>query len=120
MQMPGRRSGVEVARELAGSPTRVLVLSASGGPADVLEAVKAGGSGQTMMKSAGAAALVDAVRRTAAGDAVFTPRLAGLVGGVPMYRRRGHRAAARRPRDRQGVGKVAILGVSRRDAPVRV
>lgn len=83
LQMPGR-SGVEVARALAGSATRVLVLSASGESADVLEAVKAGAAGY-LVKSAGAAELVDAVRRTAAGDAVFTAGLAGLLLGE--YRR---------------------------------
>jgi DNA-binding NarL/FixJ family response regulator len=82
LQMPGL-SGVEVARAVAGS-TKVLVLSASGEQQDVLEAVKAGASGY-LLKSATAAELVDAVRRTAAGDAVFTPGLAGLVLGE--YRR---------------------------------
>lgn len=60
--------------------TRVLVLSASGAHEDVLEAVKAGASGY-LVKSASAEELVDAVRRTAAGDAVFTAGLAGLVLG---------------------------------------
>jgi len=83
LQMPGR-SGVEVTAALSGSGTRVLVLSASGESDDVLEAVKAGASGY-LLKSAGAAELVDAVRRTAAGQAVFTPGLAGLVLGE--YRR---------------------------------
>ena len=82
LQMPGL-SGVEVARAVAGS-TKVLVLSASGEQQDVLEAVKAGASGY-LLKSATAAELVDAVRRTAAGQAVFTPGLAGLVLGE--YRR---------------------------------
>ena len=83
LQMPGR-SGVEVTRALAGSGTRVLVLSASGESQDVLEAVKAGASGY-LLKSAGSGELVGAVRRTAAGEAVFTPALAGLVLGE--YRR---------------------------------
>lgn len=90
LQMPGR-SGVEVTRALAGSPTRVLVLSASGESADVLEAVKAGASGY-LLKSATAAELADAVRRTAAGDAVFTAGLAGLLLGE--YRRTAEDAAA--------------------------
>src|SRR5262245_36569366 len=64
--------------------TRVLVLSASGEHADVLEAVKAGASGY-LLKSASVEELVDAVTRTASGDAVFTPGLAGLVLGE--YRR---------------------------------
>ena len=82
LQMPGL-SGVEVARAVSAT-TKVLVLSASGEQQDVLEAVKAGASGY-LVKSATAAELVDAVRRTAAGDAVFTPGLAGLVLGE--YRR---------------------------------
>ena len=64
--------------------TRVLVLSASGEHADVLEAVKAGASGY-LVKSASVDELADAVRRTAEGDTVFTPGLAGLVLGE--YRR---------------------------------
>jgi DNA-binding NarL/FixJ family response regulator len=83
LQMPGL-SGVEVTREVVQHGTRVLVLSASGEQADVLEAVKAGATGY-LVKSAAAAELVDAVRRTAAGDAVFTSGLAGLVLGE--YRR---------------------------------
>ena len=82
LQMPGL-SGVEVARAISAT-TKVLVLSASGEQQDVLEAVKAGASGY-LVKSATAAELVDAVRCTAAGDAVFTPGLAGLVLGE--YRR---------------------------------
>jgi DNA-binding NarL/FixJ family response regulator len=80
-------SGVEVTRELVGSmdpPPRVLVLSASGEQADVLEAVKAGATGY-LVKSASREELLDAVRRTADGVAVFTPGLAGLVLGE--YRR---------------------------------
>jgi DNA-binding NarL/FixJ family response regulator len=86
LQMPGL-TGVEVTRAVAGT-TKVLVLSASGEQADVLEAVKAGATGY-LVKSASAAELVDAVRRTAAGDAVFTPGLAGPgAGGVPPHGRR--------------------------------
>lgn len=81
LQMP-ELDGVEATRQIiAGDPTvRVLVLSASGEHADVLEAVKAGATGY-LVKSASAAELLDAVRRTAEGDAVFTPGLAGLVLG---------------------------------------
>ena len=64
--------------------TRVLVLSASDERDDVLEAVKAGATGY-LVKSASKAELADAVRATAAGRAVFTPSLAGLVLGE--YRR---------------------------------
>jgi len=60
------------------------MLSASGEQQDVLDAVKAGASGY-LLKSAARAEFLDAVSRTAAGDAVFTPGLAGLVLGE--YRR---------------------------------
>ncbi|MBB5960532.1 DNA-binding NarL/FixJ family response regulator [Saccharothrix tamanrassetensis] len=82
----GGPSGVEATTMITGSldGTRVLVLSASGEHDDVLEAVKAGASGY-LVKSASAEELVEAVNRTAAGDAVFTAGLAGLVLGE--YRR---------------------------------
>ena len=83
LQMPGL-SGVEVTRAVAPQGVRVLVLSASGEQADVLEAVKAGATGY-LVKSASAAELVDAVRRTAAGESVLSSGLAGLVLGE--YRR---------------------------------
>jgi DNA-binding NarL/FixJ family response regulator len=75
-------TGVEVTRGLlAASPSaRVLILSASGEQQDVLDAVSAGAAGY-IVKSASRAEFLDAVRRTAAGDAVFTPGLAGLVLG---------------------------------------
>jgi DNA-binding NarL/FixJ family response regulator len=73
------------AEVLAVSPSsRVLVLSASDERDDVLEAVKAGASGY-LVKSASKAELAQAVEATAAGRAVFTPSLAGLVLGE--YRR---------------------------------
>jgi DNA-binding NarL/FixJ family response regulator len=85
LQLPGM-SGVELTRALqaAQAGVRVLVLSASGEQQDVLDAVKAGATGY-LIKSAGRAEFLDAVRRTADGDAVFTPGLAGLVLGE--YRR---------------------------------
>jgi DNA-binding NarL/FixJ family response regulator len=74
--------GVETTRRIAADHhgVRVLVLSASGEEADVLSAIKAGATGY-LVKSASREELLDAVRRTAAGDAVFTPGLAGLVLG---------------------------------------
>ncbi|MFI6497366.1 response regulator [Nonomuraea typhae] len=85
LQLPDL-SGAEVARGLQTleAPPRVLVLSASAEQDDVLEAVKAGASGY-LVKSASREEFLDAVRRTAEGDAVFTPGLAGLVLGE--YRR---------------------------------
>ncbi|AEB47099.1 two component transcriptional regulator, luxr family protein [Micromonospora maris AB-18-032] len=79
-------SGVEVIRGLraAWPQVRVLMLSASGEQQGVLDAVKAGATGY-LLKSAALAEFLDAVRRTAAGEPVFTPGLAGLVLGE--YRR---------------------------------
>jgi DNA-binding NarL/FixJ family response regulator len=85
LQLPDL-SGVEVIRGLAETApaARVLVLSASGEHSDVLAAMKAGATGY-LLKTAARAEFLDAVARTAAGDAVFTPGLAGLVLGE--YRR---------------------------------
>jgi DNA-binding NarL/FixJ family response regulator len=88
--------------------TRILVLSASGEHADVLEAVKAGASGY-LVKSAGAEELVTAVRRTAARYPVFTPGLAGLVLGE--YRRLADEPA---PRD----GSPAVPALTDRETEV--
>ncbi|MEU6860587.1 response regulator transcription factor [Glycomyces sp. NPDC046736] len=80
LQLPDL-SGTEVIQGLGEDcPTAALVLSASGESAHVLEAVKAGARGY-LVKSASAAELAEAVARVAAGDAVFTPGLAGLVLG---------------------------------------
>ncbi|WP_121399699.1 response regulator transcription factor [Micromonospora sp. M71_S20] len=79
-------SGVEVVRGLRAvlPEVRVLMLSASGEQQSVLDAVKAGATGY-LVKSAAPAEFLEAVRRTAAGEPVFTPGLAGLVLGE--YRR---------------------------------
>ena len=81
LQLPDL-SGVEVIRGLlAADPgIRILMLSASGEHQDVLDAMKAGATGY-LIKSAGRADFLDAVCRAAAGDAVFTAGLAGLVLG---------------------------------------
>src|SRR5579859_3911128 len=81
LQLPDM-SGVEVTRGLQAAypAAHVLVLSASGEQQDVLDAVKAGAVGY-LLKSAARPEFLDAVRRTAGGDAVFTPGLAALVLG---------------------------------------
>lgn len=73
-------SGVDAIRGIVEQAphVRVLVLSASGEEADVLEAVKVGASGY-LLKTATAAEVTDAVRRVASGEAVFSSPLAGLV-----------------------------------------
>jgi DNA-binding NarL/FixJ family response regulator len=75
-------SGVDVTRGVlaAHAPARVLILSASGEHHDVLDAIKAGAAGY-ILKSASRAEFLDAVRRAAAGEPVFSPGLAGLVLG---------------------------------------
>lgn len=75
-------SGVEAINGLreAQPDVRILMLSASGEQQDVLDAMKAGATGY-LLKSAGLPEFLEAVRRTADGDTVFTPGLAGLVLG---------------------------------------
>lgn len=92
LQIP-EPSGVEVTETvLRQDPSaRVLILSASGEQADVLAAVKAGATGY-LVKSASREELIEAVRRVARGDTVFTPGLAGLVLGE--FRRLSDPAAA--------------------------
>ena len=81
LQIP-EPDGVQVTAEIVGRDpeARVLILSASGEQADVLAAVKAGATGY-LVKSASREELLDAVRRVAGGEPVFTPGLAGLVLG---------------------------------------
>ncbi len=57
---------------------RFLALSASDAPEDVIAVIRAGARGY-VTKTISGAELVGAVRRVAAGDAVFSPRLAGFV-----------------------------------------
>jgi DNA-binding NarL/FixJ family response regulator len=85
MQLADGDGAEATAGVLEVSPSsRVLVLSASAERDDVLQAVKAGATGY-LVKSASRTELAGAVRATAAGRAVFTPGLAGLVLGE--YRR---------------------------------
>ena len=118
----GETSGVAATRQITARlpATRVLVLSASGEHADVLEAVKAGASGY-LVKSASVTELVDAVSRTAAGDAVFTPGLAGLVLGE--YRRMAAEPEQAQPRLTQREAEVLRLvakGLSARQIAERL
>ncbi len=98
LNLPGLR-GPGVCTELAraGSPARILVLSVSGEPGDVLSAIKAGATGY-LVKSARKQEFLEAVRRTAEGRAVFTPGLAGLVLGE--FRRMRDQAEAAGTRQR--------------------
>lgn len=57
---------------------RFLALSVSDAPEDVIAVIRAGARGY-VTKTISGPELVDAVLRVAAGDAVFSPRLAGFV-----------------------------------------
>ncbi|MER7484734.1 response regulator transcription factor [Streptomyces sp. NPDC126497] len=104
LNLPGK-PGVQVCKEVvaANPAVRVLVLSASGEHADVLEAVKSGATGY-LLKSASTEELRDAVRRTAVGDPVFTPGLAGLVLGE--YRRLASEPAGPAPAGEPGAPRL--------------
>ena len=62
----------------AGGGPRFLALSVSDAPEDVIAVVRAGARGY-VTKTIEPDALADAIRRVHAGDAVFSPRLAGFV-----------------------------------------
>jgi DNA-binding NarL/FixJ family response regulator len=100
--------GAEVTRSLlAAHPSvRVLMLSASGARADVLNAVTAGAVGY-VLKSSSLTELVAAVRSAAAGQPVFTPELAGLVLGE--YRRLAGPASQPPPEPRLTDRETEIL-----------
>lgn len=58
--------------------TRFLALSVSDAPEDVIAVIRAGARGY-VTKTISGSDLVDAIERVRAGDAVFSPRLAGFV-----------------------------------------
>lgn len=73
-------SGADVCRALLPHhpELRFLALSVSDAPDDVIAVIRAGARGY-VTKSIATADLLDAIERVAAGDAVFSPRLAGFV-----------------------------------------
>lgn len=79
VHMPGG-GGVEVLRRVLPqcNDVRFLALSVSDAPDDVIAVIRAGARGY-VTKSIDATELADAIERVAAGDAVFSPRLAGFV-----------------------------------------
>ena len=79
VHMPGGGGLVVVGNVLETNPdTKFLALSVSDAPEDVIAMIRAGARGY-VTKSIGPDDLADAVERVAAGDAVFSPRLAGFV-----------------------------------------
>jgi DNA-binding NarL/FixJ family response regulator len=79
VHLPGG-GGVEVIRRVATlrPGTRFLALSVSDAPEDVIAVIRAGARGY-LTKSVSGGELGEAIGRVAAGDAVFSPRLAGFV-----------------------------------------
>ncbi len=79
VHLPGGGGQAVVTAIRAAHPeVRFLALSASDAPEDVIAVIRAGARGY-VTKTISAAGLVDAVRRVAAGDSVFSPMLAGFV-----------------------------------------
>ncbi len=79
VHLPGGGGQEVVAAVKAAHPeVKFLALSASDAPEDVIAVIRAGARGY-VTKTISGTELVDAVRRVAAGDAVFSPRLAGFV-----------------------------------------
>jgi DNA-binding NarL/FixJ family response regulator len=79
VHLPGG-NGQEVIRRVGegAAGTRFLALSVSDAAEDVIATIRAGARGY-VTKSIGGTELADAVHQVAAGDAVFSPRLAGFV-----------------------------------------
>ena len=79
VHLPGGGGQAVVTAVKAEHPeVRFLALSASDAPEDVIAVIRAGARGY-VTKTISGTDLVDAVHRVAAGDAVFSPRLAGFV-----------------------------------------
>jgi len=79
VHLPGGGGQAVVATVKPDHPeVRFLALSASDAPEDVIAVIRAGARGY-VTKTISGPELVDAIRRVAAGDAVFSPRLAGFV-----------------------------------------
>ena len=79
VHLPGGGGQAVVTATKATHPdVRFLALSASDAPEDVIAVIRAGARGYVTKTIAGPE-LIDAVRRVAAGDAVFSSRLAGFV-----------------------------------------
>jgi DNA-binding NarL/FixJ family response regulator len=79
VHLPGGGGAEVIRRVLAERPsTRFLALSVSDAPEDVIAVIRAGARGY-LTKSVSGPELAEAVERVAAGDAVFSPRLAGFV-----------------------------------------
>ncbi len=73
----GGQTVIERVRQSA-PEVRFLALSVSDAPEDVISVIRAGARGY-VTKTISGPELIDAIRRVAGGDVVFSPRLAGFV-----------------------------------------
>ena len=79
VHMPGGGGARVISQVLGTHPDiRFLALSVSDAPEDVIATIRAGARGY-VTKTIGPDELIDAIGAVAAGDAVFSPRLAGFV-----------------------------------------
>jgi len=77
VHLPGG-GGIEVMRRLGHTQAKFLALSVSDAAEDVIGTIRGGARGY-VTKTITGPELIDAIRRVAEGDAVFSPRLAGFV-----------------------------------------
>jgi DNA-binding NarL/FixJ family response regulator len=102
IRMP-KLDGIEATRQIAGTDglhdVRVLILSTYDTDAHVFDALQAGAAG-FLLKDAGPAELLHAIRVVAAGDALLAPRIT---------RRLIAQFAARRTADRAAEQRLAVL-----------
>lgn len=110
----------ELAVRVPGAP--VLATSAAGAepPADVLAAVRAGVTGYVVVPAGpdGVVVLADALRRTARGEAVFSPGLAEVV--LERHGRPGDAAAARLTPRETDVLRLVVEGLTARQIATRL
>jgi DNA-binding NarL/FixJ family response regulator len=99
LKMPGL-SGAEVARRLTAgkAPHRVIILSVSASEADVRSAVVAGASGY-FLKDGPVDDIVAGVRAVAAGECLFSPRIASVLLRRIREREDAARALSKRERE---------------------
>jgi DNA-binding NarL/FixJ family response regulator len=110
VHMPGGGGLAVITNVLETNPdVRFLALSVSDAPEDVIAMIRAGARGY-VTKSIGPDDLASAVERVAAGDAVFSPRLAGFVldafsDSVPVDA--DHELDSLTPREREVLRQIA-------------
>ena len=120
----GRDAVLAVVAELAAQVPAAPVLAVTGAgaepPADVLAAVRAGVAGYLVVPTGpdGVAALADALRRTARGEAVFSPGLAEVV--LEEHGRPGDAAAARLTPRETDVLRLVVDGLTARQVATRL